>query len=110
MLENANIPKDPSNLMREQVILLRDVKQALFDLQQSQTKANEELELLATSLQTRSDRSRVKISNVDIPLGSMIVFMLKWIVASIPVLLIVAAIGAALGGVVWYILSYLGYF
>lgn len=110
MLENANIPKDPANLMREQVILLRDVKQALLDLHQTQTRVNEELELLANSLQTRSDRSRVKISNVDIPIGSLIVFMLKWILAGIPVLLIVAAVGSALGGIVWYILSYLGYF
>lgn len=110
MLENLKISKEPADLLREQVILLRDVKQALVDLHQTQSRVNEELELLTTSLQTRSDRSRVKISNVDIPIGSMIVFMLKWILAGIPVLLIVAAVGTALGGVVWYVLDYLGYF
>ncbi len=109
MMENTDLPREPADMLREQVLLLREIKQAMLDLQQAQTKTNEELSLLTTAMQTRSDRSRVKISNVDIPVGSLIVFMLKWALASVPVLIIIGLVGTALGGLVWYVLRVMGY-
>jgi len=109
MMENTDLPREPADKLREQVLLLREIKQAMLDLQQAQTKTNEELSLLTTAMQTRSDRSRVKISNVDIPVGSLIVFMLKWALASVPVLIIIGLVGTALGGLVWYVLRVMGY-
>gem|GEM_PF-3970600 len=108
-MENTDLPREPADMLREQVLLLREIKQAMLDLQQAQTKTNEELSLLTTAMQTRSDRSRVKISNVDIPVGSLIVFMLKWALASVPVLIIIGLVGTALGGLVWYVLRVMGY-
>jgi len=41
----------------------------------------------------------VVVSNVKMPFGSMVVFMVKWTLASIPALIILALIGAVLGAV-----------
>ncbi len=101
--EIAEVPHDPKELLREQVFLLRQVRQSLEEIKEFQQKSNEELSLMTTAYQTRSERSRVKISNIDIPIGSLIVFMLKWAVAGVPVLLIVAAVLAGLGWLGWYI-------
>ncbi len=38
----------------------------------------------------------VRIVDVNMPLGSMVVFMVKWAIASIPAVLILWAIGSAL--------------
>jgi hypothetical protein len=40
--------------------------------------------------------SAVRIVDIDMPIGSMIVFMLKWAIASIPALLILGFAGAIL--------------
>jgi uncharacterized membrane protein YdjX (TVP38/TMEM64 family) len=40
---------------------------------------------------------RVVVSDIKMPLGSMVVFMLKLMVASIPVVIIVWIVGALLG-------------
>ena len=39
----------------------------------------------------------VVVSNIKMPFGSMVVFMVKWSLASIPALIILALIGAVLG-------------
>lgn len=41
----------------------------------------------------------VRVVDLDIPFGSMVWLILKWVVASIPALIVLALIGAALGGV-----------
>jgi hypothetical protein len=43
--------------------------------------------------------ARVSVVNIDMPFGQMIWFMLKWGVAAIPALLILAVCGALLAGV-----------
>jgi hypothetical protein len=40
----------------------------------------------------------VRIIDVKMPFGSMVVFMVKWAIAAIPALIILALIGAMLSG------------
>ena len=40
----------------------------------------------------------VRIIDVKMPFGSMVVFMVKWAIAAIPALIILAFIGALLSG------------
>ncbi|MEI7989173.1 MAG: hypothetical protein WCI88_09040 [Chloroflexota bacterium] len=108
VLEQADLPKDPTELLRYQVMLLREVRDALDVLQQAQTKTSDEMSLLAAAMQSRSDRTRTKISNIDIPISSLIKFQLRWVVALVPVLLIIVATLAALGGIVWLVMRALG--
>ena len=53
---------------------------------------------------TKSSQSRhkgtqtVKVSDIDIPFASMVIFMVKWAIASIPALLILMVLFAIFGG------------
>ena len=40
----------------------------------------------------------VEVSNFDMPFGSMVVFMVKWAIASIPAILILMVLFAIFGG------------
>ena len=44
--------------------------------------------------------ARVTIVDVQMPFGSMIVFILKWTIASIPALIVLGLLALALSGVV----------
>ncbi|MFH7319557.1 hypothetical protein ACHHRT_02975 [Desulfurivibrio sp. D14AmB] len=46
-----------------------------------------------------SKNSLVTIVDIRMPFGSMVVFMVKWVLASIPAFFILAFIGAAVFGV-----------
>jgi hypothetical protein len=52
-------------------------------------------------------RTEVTVVDVQMPFGSMVLFILKWTIASIPALIILTLIGfavaAVLGGVFWSI-------
>ena len=41
--------------------------------------------------------SRVVVTDVEMPFGSMVTFMIKWALASIPAFLVLAAIGLVVG-------------
>jgi hypothetical protein len=41
----------------------------------------------------------VRIVDIKMPFGSMVVFMVKWAIAAIPALIILAILGALLSGV-----------
>lgn len=45
-----------------------------------------------------TERHEVVVTNVAMPFGSMVVFMIKWTLASIPAVIILALIGAIVGG------------
>ena len=53
---------------------------------------------------TKSSQSRhkgtqtVKVSDIDIPFASMVIFMVKWAIASIPAILILMVLFAIFGG------------
>ena len=40
----------------------------------------------------------VEVSNFDMPFGSMVVFMVKWVIASIPAIIILMILFASFGG------------
>ena len=52
----------------------------------------------ASLAQWRSISSRVTVSDFDMPFGSMVTFMVKWSIASIPAFIILILIGALLFG------------
>jgi hypothetical protein len=47
----------------------------------------------------------VKISDIDMPFGSMVVFMVKWAIASIPALIILMILFAIFGGFIMAIFN-----
>ena len=46
----------------------------------------------------KKETQKVKISDIDMPFGSMVVFMVKWAIASIPAILILMVLFAIFGG------------
>ena len=57
-------------------------------------KKNDEPEVSATV-----DVSRVEITDIKMPFGSMVVFMVKWAIASIPAIIILWMLFMMFGGV-----------
>jgi hypothetical protein len=43
-------------------------------------------------------RTEVTVVDIQMPFGSMVVFILKWTLASIPALIILAIVGAVIAG------------
>ena len=56
-------------------------------------KSIEQSKIEETSLQEIKDKS-VYVKDLDIPIKSMVIFMVKWAIASIPAFIILAIIGA----------------
>jgi len=55
---------------------------------------------------SENQKQEVRVTDIQMPFRSMVIFMLKWAVASIPVLIIVLVLGALLGaGVVGFFAS-----
>ena len=48
---------------------------------------------------TSQGPQRVVVQDVDMPFGSMVVFIIKWTLASIPALIILCIVGALLSAV-----------
>jgi uncharacterized membrane protein YdjX (TVP38/TMEM64 family) len=46
-----------------------------------------------------SNAQTVRITDIRMPFGSMVVFMVKWAIASIPALIILTVLGALLWGI-----------
>ena len=57
-----------------------------------------EIEFAQTHLGLDIGTKTVKISDIDIPFGSMVVFMVKWAIASIPAFFILMFLFAIFGG------------
>jgi hypothetical protein len=53
-------------------------------------------------------RDRVIVTDVDMPFMSMVTFMVKWAIASIPAFIILAVIGAVVGGIATCAMAGLG--
>ncbi|MEQ9569197.1 MAG: hypothetical protein RLN75_03315 [Longimicrobiales bacterium] len=45
-----------------------------------------------------NERSDVVVTDIQMAFGSMVVFMVKWAIASIPALIILVVLGALVGG------------
>jgi hypothetical protein len=50
-------------------------------------------------MSSENDKQEVRVTDIRMPFGSMVVFMVKWAVASIPALIILFVLGALLWGV-----------
>lgn len=86
--------KDTDALLRDQVILLNAIHQSLVQLQRMQVKSMQCLEEIADNQQ---EEAMVSVNDVNMAFTSMVVFIIKWTLATIPALLILAfAIGLAL--------------
>ena len=57
---------------------------------------------------TGSEQQKVVVTDIHMPFGSMIVFMVKWAVASIPALIILVVLGAVFWGVTIGLVSSMG--
>ncbi len=55
----------------------------------------EELDRLGYRELDQLDDRKVIVTDIQMPFGSMVVFMVKWVIASIPPLIILAALGFA---------------
>ena len=64
-----------------------------LDVSQSDKEQEEKRKIDEASLQEIQDKS-VYIKDLDIPIKSMVIFMVKWAIASIPAFIILAIIGA----------------
>ena len=57
-------------------------------------------------MSNENDKQEVRVTDIRMPFGSMVVFMVKWAVASIPALIILCVLGALLwAGVVGFFAS-----
>ena len=86
---------------------LYDAKQREAKAKQREEKAREfgitveELDQLGYRELDQLDDRKVIVTDIQMPFGSMVVFMVKWVIASIPALIILAALGFA-------VMSFLG--
>ena len=58
--------------------------------------------------QSAPQSTRVTVTDVDMPFMSMVTFMVKWVLASIPAFIILALIGALIGGIATCAMASLG--
>ena len=64
---------------------------------------------MPTPSELRSEMQReVSVVDIHMPFGSMVVFMIKWAIASIPALIILAILGFLASGVITGIVGGLG--
>jgi hypothetical protein len=57
-------------------------------------------------MSSENDKQEVRVTDIRMPFGSMVVFMVKWAVASIPAFIILVVLGALLwGGLVGFFAS-----
>lgn len=83
------------DLLREEVTLLREMKTTLAALQDSQIKMQQSLSTLASiNAKSTKDGMDVYIQNMNMPFFSMMGFMIKWMIASIPAGIIVMVLFA----------------
>ncbi len=60
-----------------------------------------------TNMSSENDKQEVRVTDIRMPFGSMVVFMVKWAIASIPALIILFVLGALLwSGVVGFFASH----
>jgi len=85
--------KNPTELLRDQVIALNEIQQSMVNIKENQIKILESLSgLYILNQQSLEDNVSVSVSNVEMPFGSMVNFMVKWTIASIPAAIILIGI------------------
>jgi CHASE2 domain-containing sensor protein len=84
---HREVGSNPTELLREQVILLREIHQSLREVEAQQ-----------------AETGYVEVVDVGMRFGSMVAFMLKWAIASIPAIIILVVLGI----VAWAVIGALG--
>lgn len=92
--------KNPTDLLREQVVLLRQTQTALVHIQENQTKILESLGgLYAINRESGDEGMDVFVNDINMPFVSMVGFIIKWSIAAIPAGIILIV----LGGLIWIV-------
>lgn len=100
-LESMN----PTELLREQTRLLREISLMAAQTQTAQLRVREEMAKLTQQFEAAQQRAMpTNVMDVQMSLGSMVVFMIKWAIASIPAGLVLGVLAA----VVMFLLSLVG--
>jgi hypothetical protein len=81
--------KAPDDLLRDQVILLGAIQQSLAQVQRQQLHLQLTVQQLA---EARDDESEVCVTDVEMPFLSMVVLIIKWGLAMIPAVMILATL------------------
>jgi hypothetical protein len=115
--EQDILSKNPTELLQEQVLLLRQVNAALTHLQDRQARMHESLaRMSAVSRRSTAEAMDVFVTNINMPFWSMVGFILKWSIAAIPAGILFLIIGvlawiviaAVFGGAMWGLNSFFG--
>lgn len=97
--EDKVVPaKNPTELLYAQVLLLREVQQALLEMRQTQTQMGEILrdlhQVICYIAEAQAEAAEVEVAEFRMSLGAMVEFVLKGLVVGIPAALILAGLGA----------------
>jgi hypothetical protein len=93
--------KNPTELLRDQVLLLQELQRSVQEMNETQTRMLESLSgLHAITERSREEQVNVNVVDINMPFGSMVGFIVKWSIASIPAALVLGAIGV----VIWLLL------
>jgi hypothetical protein len=103
MATSDNQPMSPQALLEQQVQLLHEIKESLNESKKLQERTSAELRILGEVLERRVDKTRVSVSNVSIPMGSLILLSAKLVVALLVIGLALGVAGGILWGLLWLI-------
>ena len=94
--------KNPTDLLRDQVRLLNEINQSLAELQKLQQQMRESIAgLYELNRDETALDSGVVVRDIHMPFLSMVGFIIKWSIASIPALIVLGLLGA----VIWAVLG-----
>ena len=92
--------KNPTELLRDQVMLLSEVKQSLLEIQKMQHQTHEGLKDLYRVThgiwERQKEQAQVNVTDIHMSLGAMIEFMIKWAIAVIPAAIFLSIVAAVL--------------
>lgn len=104
--------KNPTELLRDQVVLLNEVKQSLLEIQKLQHQVLEglkELYRVSHSIWERQkEQAQVNVTDVHMSLGAMVEFMIKWAIAAIPAVIVLSIVAAVLLSVLSFFINLIG--
>lgn len=92
-LESMN----PTELLREQTRLLQEISILIIDVQLEQQRAYTQAANLTEFVEAiHTGGIRSSVSDVDLPISSMMQLMVKWVIAAIPVAIVLGFLAGLL--------------
>jgi hypothetical protein len=105
--------KNPTQLLRDQVVLLTKIEQNLADIQKTQQEIRKSLKDLHQATykiwERQGGQARVSVADVHMSIGAMIEFMIKWAIAAVPAAIFLSIVAAVLVFLFSLFLALLGY-